>query len=116
MLLKKKNCSWTEDEEEEMGGGAMLRTVTAAVGVAHTASNNLATLPSPSSSSNLRFPVSVNSANCVCSGEVCRCERGGGRQGGREDGSFINRVLRLVPSSFEVENAITALQRWGKNL
>ncbi|RVW15183.1 hypothetical protein CK203_090700 [Vitis vinifera] len=106
-----------------MGGGAMIRTVTAAVGAAPstprrtTTSNNLPTLPS-SSSSNSRFPASGNftapfrrhCANRLCHGGVCRCEYVGGRQGERANESFINRVFGPTPSRFEVENAIAALQ------
>lgn len=112
-----------------MGGGAMIRTVTAAVGAAPstprrtttTTSNNLPTLPS-SSSSNSRFLASGNftapfrrhCANRLCHGGVCRCEYVGGRQGERANESFINRVFGPTPSRFEVENAIAALQRWMK--
>ena len=94
-----------------MGGGA----VPAAVGgVAATISSNVPTLPSSSSSSlsNSRLPVSGNYSasfrrHCLCPGGVCRCEY----VGVRGNGAFINRVFGPIPSRFEVETAIAALQR-----
>lgn len=88
-----------------------------------TSSSNLPSLSSPSpSSSNIYLPDSANhvvsfkpssssSSCCCCGSKTCRKLEAVNGNDNRATGFLPNSVFGTVPSQYEVENAISFLQK-----
>ncbi|KAJ7962079.1 Uncharacterized conserved protein (UCP012943) [Quillaja saponaria] len=94
-----------------MGGGAMHLDLPKAQ--LKISSNYPSKSSSSSASSNPNFSVpSCSASSCYCHSETSRKLESDGRKEKRASGIISNHVFQLVPSQFEVEKAVSALQNF----